>query len=176
MKIQTTYRDEYTEPVAKMFLDVIMKHDRMIIVLSVALNVMLVSGNASFNNSCHTLLVLHDCIFCLFDEFLTGSSLSNQVHQTPPDIYIKNRGETTTISCSHSVDSYGRILWYKQADNGKLQFLGYVYANSPNPEPGLGVKMKGRANKGQTCTLTTEKLNSSAVYFCAARVHSATYH
>lgn len=159
-----------------MFLDVIMKHDRMIIVLCVALNVMLVSGNASLNNSCHTLLVLHDCILCVFDAFPTGASLSDQVHQTPPDIYIKNRGETTTISCSHSIDSYDRILWYKQADDGQLQFLGYMYAKSPNPEPGLGVKMEGSANKGQTCTLTTEKLNSSAVYFCAARLHSATYH
>ena len=159
-----------------MFLDVIMKHDRMIIVLCVALNVMLASGNRSFNNYCHTADEDTHRILCVFDNFPTGASLSDQVHQTPPDIFINNRGETTTIKCSHSIDNYDRILWYKQTDDGKLQFLGYMLANSPNPEPGLGVKMEGSANKGQTCTLTTEKMNSSAVYFCAARLHSATYH
>ena len=40
------------------------------------------------------------------------------------------------------------------------------------------VKIEGNANKDKNCTLTIEglTLNSSAVYFCAARLHSATYH
>ena len=39
-------------------------------------------------------------------------------------------------------------------------------------------KWKGTGNKDETCTLTIEglKLNSSAVYFCAASLHSETHH
>ena len=50
--------------------------------------------------------------------------------------------------------------------------------NNGNPENGAGVRIEGSANKDKNCTLTIEglKLNSSAVYFCAARLHSATYH
>ena len=49
---------------------------------------------------------------------------------------------------------------------------------SPTPEDGAGVKIEGSAKKDENCTLTIEglTLNSSAVYFCAARLHSATYH
>ncbi len=41
---------------------------------------------------------------------------------------------------------------------------------------GVAVKIDGNANKDQTCTLTTETLNSSTVDFCAARWHSVTHH
>ena len=106
--------------------------------------------------------------------FSTGASLSDQVHQTPPVMFSKP-DERAKISCTHSIDSYNQILWYKQT-NGELQFLGYMLAGSPTPEKGLDIKMEGRADKGQTCTLTTERLqrNDSAVYFCAASFHSAT--
>ncbi len=106
----------------------------------------------------------------------TGSSLSDQVDQKPADIYSKP-GENAKITCSHSIPDYYRILWYKQSD-GQLQFLGYTHYSDGNPESGVNVKMEGGANKNETCTLTIPDLtlNSSAVYFCAASLHSATYH
>uniref|UniRef100_A0AAQ5ZTW8 Ig-like domain-containing protein n=1 Tax=Amphiprion ocellaris TaxID=80972 RepID=A0AAQ5ZTW8_AMPOC len=107
------------------------------------------------------------------------SSLSDKVKQKPTNMY-KNPGEAAKISCSHSIDSYDRILWYKQLENRQLQFLGYMLAGSPVPEKGLDVdmEMEGSADKGETCTLTINSLSvsSSAVYFCAASYHSATYH
>ncbi|KAA8581843.1 hypothetical protein FQN60_008583, partial [Etheostoma spectabile] len=90
----------------------------------------------------------------------SGSSLSNKVHQTPADVFNKP-DETLEINCTHSVQSYNQILWYKQS-NGQLQFLGYVYLDNATPETGVNVKMKGSANKDQTCTLTIEELSLSS--------------
>ncbi|XP_037602425.1 uncharacterized protein LOC119474477 [Sebastes umbrosus] len=118
-------------------------------------------------------------VFCIALNVIlvSGSSLSDQVYQTPPDMYNKQE-ETATIKCSHSIDSYNRILWYKQTKDGQLKLLGYMLDTLGQPETGLGVKMEGSAAKDQTCTLTIERLNlsSSAVYFCAASLHSASYH
>uniref|UniRef100_A0A668SJU6 Ig-like domain-containing protein n=1 Tax=Oreochromis aureus TaxID=47969 RepID=A0A668SJU6_OREAU len=109
--------------------------------------------------------------------FFTGSSLSDQVHQNPADMY-KNPGQTAEITCSHRIDTYNQILWYKQTKTGQLQLLGYMLGTSKSLEPGVTVAIRGDANKDKNCTLTINDLfmNSSAVYFCAARFHSATYH
>uniref|UniRef100_A0A671XLZ9 Ig-like domain-containing protein n=1 Tax=Sparus aurata TaxID=8175 RepID=A0A671XLZ9_SPAAU len=111
-----------------------------------------------------------------FMTFSTGLSLSEQVHQTPADMFKQPGGEAK-ISCFHTIPSYNRILWYKQT-NGELQFLGYMNINTGYPENGAGLKIEGNANTDQNCTLTIEglTLSSSAVYFCAASLHSATYH
>nr|CBK52290.1 TCR beta chain [Dicentrarchus labrax] len=113
------------------------------------------------------MILLFICI--TFNSILvSGSSLSEQVYQTPADMY-NTPGGKAEINCSHSIQSYDRILWYKQTER-QLQFLGYMLANIRNPENGVNVKMEGSANKGQICTLIIEELqlNSSAVYFCAA--------
>lgn len=46
------------------------------------------------------------------------------------------------------------------------------------PETGVNVEMDGNADQGKNCTLTIKeiKLNSSGVYFCAARYHSGAHH
>uniref|UniRef100_A0A3B3I876 Ig-like domain-containing protein n=1 Tax=Oryzias latipes TaxID=8090 RepID=A0A3B3I876_ORYLA len=98
-------------------------------------------------------------------------SLSGQIQQYPAEMYIRS-GNQADIGCSHSIDSYNRILWYRQ-ESGALQLLGYMYAGSPNSEG--AVTIAGGSSKGENCTLTTETLHSpgSAVYFCAASFHSA---
>lgn len=113
-----------------------------------------------------------------FYVFSTGSSLNSQIYQTPAQLYISKETEEVKINCSHSIQGYDRILWYRQMNNRHLQFLGYVYGTVDNPEKGLDVKLKGDANKNKTCTLTIEKLgpNSSAVYFCAVTQHNARKH
>ncbi|XP_036928135.1 uncharacterized protein LOC119004910 [Acanthopagrus latus] len=98
-------------------------------------------------------------------------SLSDQVHQSPADMF-KQPGEEAKINCFHTSSTFDQILWYKQT-NIQLQLLGYMYV-SPTIEDGAGVRIEGSAKKGENCTLTIEglKLSSSAVYFCAARLHS----
>uniref|UniRef100_A0A3Q1F3D6 Ig-like domain-containing protein n=1 Tax=Acanthochromis polyacanthus TaxID=80966 RepID=A0A3Q1F3D6_9TELE len=99
---------------------------------------------------------------------ITGlcSSLSDKVDQTPADIY-KEQGQTAIIYCSHKIDSYDKILWYKQL-NGQLQYLGYLNVNTGYPEDGLNVTIEGDGNKDKNSTLTIKSLSesSSAVYFC----------
>ncbi|KAK2826662.1 hypothetical protein Q5P01_020876 [Channa striata] len=115
-------------------------------------------------------------VFCITCHIIlvSGSSVSDDVHQIPAHIITKNNGNAK-IACYHTNDNYDRILWYKQAVNKQLQFLGYIFATTGNPEPHMGVKIEGNANKGQNSTLTIEGLNasSSALYFCAASQHSA---
>ncbi|XP_063355176.1 M1-specific T cell receptor beta chain-like [Pelmatolapia mariae] len=99
---------------------------------------------------------------------VSGSTSSDQVDQTPADIYTK--GEDAKVYCSHSIQNYNKILWYKQSEK-QLQYLGYMNIDKGYPEPGVNVTMDGGANQKENCTLTIKdlKLSSSGVYFCAAR-------
>lgn len=102
-----------------------------------------------------------------------GSYLRSQVYQSPASLY-KNQGELAKMECSHSISSYNRILWYKQSNYRELLLLGYMVGKTGYPEAGFGIE--GDANAGGTSTLTINQLtpNSSAVYYCAASLHSAS--
>ncbi|CAI5695676.1 unnamed protein product [Oreochromis niloticus] len=91
---------------------------------------------------------------------VSGSTSSDQVDQTPADIYTK--GENVKVYCSHSIQSYDEILWYKQSEK-QLQYLGYMNIDKGYPETGVNVTMEGNANKGKNCTLTIKDLKV-AVY------------
>ncbi|CAG5866807.1 unnamed protein product [Menidia menidia] len=119
-------------------------------------------------------MILAACCFIFWVvDFSTGSSPSEQVHQTPADALYKP-GDTAVIHCSHTVDNFERICWYKQSNN-QLQLLGYMDMIFGRPEESVNVKINGSAEKGQICTLIVEELNvnGNAVYFCAAGYHSA---
>ncbi|CAL8302063.1 unnamed protein product [Boreogadus saida] len=110
---------------------------------------------------------------------VSGVSLSDQVHQTPPEMVVAIKsGATVTLNCSHSIKDYDRILWYKQQRNDKqLKLLGNIYSTTANPEKGMDVEMSGSADQDKTASLTIQNISveSSAVYFCAARFHNAAY-
>uniref|UniRef100_A0AAY5JVV3 Ig-like domain-containing protein n=1 Tax=Esox lucius TaxID=8010 RepID=A0AAY5JVV3_ESOLU len=95
--------------------------------------------------------------------------LYDQVHQSPADLFSKQR-ESAKIECSHSIPGYNTILWYKQDGQRKLILLGYMLATSKYPELVVNITLDGDANQGGTSTLTIKQTtpNSSAVYFCAA--------
>uniref|UniRef100_A0A3B5KYN5 Ig-like domain-containing protein n=1 Tax=Xiphophorus couchianus TaxID=32473 RepID=A0A3B5KYN5_9TELE len=75
-----------------------------------------------------------------------------------------------SISCSHSIPDYDRVLWYKQSKLHEMKLLGYMLGDNGYPEKD--------GDRGETCTLTIKELSekSSAVYYCAASYHSAEYH
>ncbi|CAI5695675.1 unnamed protein product [Oreochromis niloticus] len=108
-------------------------------------------------------------------NLVSGSSLSDQVSQTPANIYTE--GEEAKIYCWHSNPSYDQILWYKKSEK-QLQLLGYMYDDKSYPETGVNITMDGDARQHKNCTLTIKylKVSSSGVYFCAARYHSAAHH
>lgn len=103
----------------------------------------------------------------------TGALLTDQVQQTPADMY-KNPNETATLRCLHTISTYNRILWYKQSGSGQLQLLGYMWGSSPALEAHVSGVLGGSAEEHKNCTLTIQDLqqDSSAVYFCAASFHS----
>lgn len=86
-------------------------------------------------------------------------------------------GGTVNISCVHNIPTYNLIYWYKKSKR-EFQLLGYMSFNTGYPQDGLGVTIGGSGREGQTCTLTVKGLsvNSSAVYFCAASLHTDRYH
>lgn len=112
--------------------------------------------------------IINTCFLCIFQKDPLSVTKSTSPHLHKP-------GETANLKCSHSIPSYNRILWYRQSQNRQLQFLGHMIGDTGYSETGLDVKIEGSANKDQTATLTILglSLNSSAVYFCAARLHSA---
>ncbi|KAL7862354.1 hypothetical protein SRHO_G00137950 [Serrasalmus rhombeus] len=101
---------------------------------------------------------------------VTASSNGPAVQQTPTDL-IKNQGESAEIRCSHNIQGYDRIMWYKQAQNTELTFMGYHVGNSGNLEPNFRgkVKISGKANKlHSVLNVSSLSPDSAAVYFCAA--------
>uniref|UniRef100_A0AAX7V4N1 Immunoglobulin V-set domain-containing protein n=1 Tax=Astatotilapia calliptera TaxID=8154 RepID=A0AAX7V4N1_ASTCA len=105
--------------------------------------------------------------------FLTASY--DQVNQTPFNVYAEE--EEVKMHCSHSIQSYDTILWYKQSEK-QLQLLGYMRYDKGYPEAGVNVTMDGDARQHKNCILTIKylKVSSSGVYFCAAYYHSAAHH
>lgn len=105
-----------------------------------------------------------------------GASEAKGMVQTPPFI-IKQIGESVAseISCSHSITGYDNILWYKQDKHKALKLLGYLNLNYPYIENDVKEKISfsgdGRQQSG--LNISNLLLNDSAVYFCAARMHSA---
>uniref|UniRef100_A0A669BCQ7 Immunoglobulin V-set domain-containing protein n=1 Tax=Oreochromis niloticus TaxID=8128 RepID=A0A669BCQ7_ORENI len=85
--------------------------------------------------------------------------------------------KNTTLRCLHTISSYNRFLWYKQSQGGQLQLLGYMWGSRPTLEANVSATLDGSADENKNCTLTIEKLqqDSSAVYFCAASLHSVIY-
>ncbi|CAJ1074727.1 uncharacterized protein LOC122862178 [Xyrichtys novacula] len=106
-----------------------------------------------------------------------SSSVSVKVTQTPADLFY-TPGDTARINCSHDESRYDQILWYKKTNGTQMQLLGFMSFTTGYPEDKVNVTFEGGASKDQNCTLIIEKvdLSSSAVYFCAASVHSALHH
>ncbi|CAL9686834.1 unnamed protein product [Knipowitschia caucasica] len=105
-------------------------------------------------------------ILSFYINLVSGFSLNDQVHQSPKDLYNTN-GASAEVKCSHDIQNFDRILWYKQLRNGQMQFLGYMLDTLTSTESEAKVQMSGSASKGQTSILTIEE-PSSAVYYCAA--------
>uniref|UniRef100_A0A8C5DLZ1 Ig-like domain-containing protein n=1 Tax=Gouania willdenowi TaxID=441366 RepID=A0A8C5DLZ1_GOUWI len=102
----------------------------------------------------------------------TGSSLSDQIHQTPPDLFRKEN-QTAEIHCSHTIYNYDQILWYKQKPG--LKRIGHVNYNDKEYEEGFQKDfiftgdLSGDKAKNITLTISNLKTSEhSAVYYCAA--------
>ncbi|KAF4102511.1 hypothetical protein G5714_017311 [Onychostoma macrolepis] len=99
-----------------------------------------------------------------------AACLGKTVLQMPEDL-LKKQDESAVITCTHNIQSYDRILWYKQSqDSLGLKLMGNLYYNNPNEEPEFKgkIKLEGEAQTNGNLTINSLRLNDSAVYFCAA--------
>ncbi|XP_077395354.1 immunoglobulin lambda-1 light chain-like [Festucalex cinctus] len=99
------------------------------------------------------------------------------VTQTPADI-IDSVGRSATVDCSHNIDVYNLILWYRQRGMD-MQLIGYLHYKTVTMELGQeDVEIKGGAQAHETCKMIIPKLrlNSSAIYYCVASPHGAAWY
>ncbi|KAL1258060.1 hypothetical protein QQF64_011304 [Cirrhinus molitorella] len=104
---------------------------------------------------------------------LSDISNTQDIYQNPKDL-IKDPGQSIELHCSHS-SSYNVMLWYKQKSGESLELLGYLVASGDTVEEEFKKKitLDGNANKNSVLKLERLSSDDSAVYFCAASLHSA---
>jgi len=98
------------------------------------------------------------------------SVLGESVVQSPPDL-LKKQDELAEIKCSHKVQSYDVIQWYKQSQSiMDLRLMGYLNIEYENKETEFTdkIKLSGDGRNNVTLTIDSLRLSDSAVYFCAA--------
>lgn len=101
-----------------------------------------------------------------------ASVLSKAVFQTPQDL-LKNVEDTAVLYCSHNVTDYNLILWYKMSSSGsEMKYLGNIFVETPNPEESR-INLSGDGRSKGSMSIPSLSLQDSAVYFCAAYLHSA---
>uniref|UniRef100_A0A674AM91 Ig-like domain-containing protein n=1 Tax=Salmo trutta TaxID=8032 RepID=A0A674AM91_SALTR len=89
-----------------------------------------------------------------------------------PTILWGLKGSDTPMNCSHTKGStYFQMYWYRQLPGEGMKQVAFTIPNSKPEYSG-----DFNANAGGTSTLTINQLtpNSSAVYYCAASLHSAS--
>ncbi|CAJ1074715.1 hypothetical protein F2P81_003054 [Xyrichtys novacula] len=84
---------------------------------------------------------------------VSGSSDGKDVNQKPERIFSK-LGPSVELICSHEIDTYNRIYWYKQVESKEMQFLGYMNVNNGYPEDEKKMKITGDARKSQVSAVT----------------------
>uniref|UniRef100_A0A673IBP1 Ig-like domain-containing protein n=1 Tax=Sinocyclocheilus rhinocerous TaxID=307959 RepID=A0A673IBP1_9TELE len=109
-------------------------------------------------------------MYLFFFIFPTVACLGKTVLQTPDDL-LKKQDESAVITCTHKIQSYNQILWYKQSqDSLGLKLIGNLYVESKNKEPGFEnkINLEGDGRNKGILTISNLTLTDSAVYFCAA--------
>ncbi|XP_056111056.1 uncharacterized protein LOC130088362 [Rhinichthys klamathensis goyatoka] len=96
---------------------------------------------------------------------LAVTVLGESVVQTPPDL-LKKQDEFAEIKCSHKVQSYDVIQWYKQSQSiGDLRLMGFLNVKYENKEIEFKdkIKLSGDGRNNGTLTINSLRLNDSAV-------------
>ncbi|KTF92681.1 hypothetical protein cypCar_00040527 [Cyprinus carpio] len=101
---------------------------------------------------------------------LTVACLGKTVLQMPGDV-LKKEYESAVITCSHKIQSYNQILWYKQSqDMLGFKLMGNLIYKAETKEPEFQnkIELEGDAEKNGILNIHNLTLTDSAVYFCAA--------
>ncbi|MGH0141937.1 UNVERIFIED_CONTAM: hypothetical protein FKN15_074673 [Acipenser sinensis] len=116
-------------------------------------------------------IVFTALLLCLPD-FSDGN-----VRQSPPSLF-ESPGHSAELQCSHDDSNYDQMYWYQQSRKGALHLIGYLYNERVNLEEKFKKRFNvtGNARKAGSLTISSVTAEDSAVYFCAASIHSAADH
>ncbi len=103
----------------------------------------------------------------------TGSVVNGSVNQSPSNL-IKSEGDIAELVCEHSISSYTMIFWYKQTLGHGFIFLGYTWEKNSVTEDNFDKKIQldGDGTKNGSLKILQLEASDSAMYYCAASVHS----
>ncbi len=111
---------------------------------------------------------LVDCMFC-----------SLVIQQSPKHLLQTMEEKEAKLSCHHGDSSYSYMYWYQQKSNGgSLELIGMLIGDSVTPEDKFKPRfdLSGQATKDASLRISSISAEDSAVYFCAASMHSCTIH
>uniref|UniRef100_A0A673GPN5 Ig-like domain-containing protein n=1 Tax=Sinocyclocheilus rhinocerous TaxID=307959 RepID=A0A673GPN5_9TELE len=111
----------------------------------------------------HSLVV---CVVC-----------SPVIQQSPRHLLRTVEEKEAKLSCHHRDSSYPYLYWYQQKSNmGSLELIGMLTHDSFSPEEKFKSRFNitGHATQDAFLIISSISAEYSAVYFCAASVHSCT--
>ncbi|MGH0180382.1 UNVERIFIED_CONTAM: hypothetical protein FKN15_004127 [Acipenser sinensis] len=118
-------------------------------------------------------------VFIVFTALLLclpDFSAGIKIFQSPPSL-IESPERSAELQCYHGDSSYPYMYWYQQTRKGALELIGYQYGEIyPEEKFKERFKMTGKATEKGFLTISGLTAEDSAVYFCAARIHSAADH
>lgn len=109
---------------------------------------------------------------------LSSTGLVNSVDfQQDPHLIIE-QSDKAKIPCSHNDRTLTLMLWYRQERDSKtLTLISYGYSSgTPTYESGFSERFEmTRKDLSGELSISNPSPSDSAVYYCAASIHSATF-
>ena len=99
------------------------------------------------------------------------------IQQSPKHLLQTVEEKEANLSCHHGDSSYTYLYWYQQKINsGSLELIGMLRYEAPSTEDKFKSRftISGHATKDAFLLISNISAEDSAVYFCAASVHSRT--
>ncbi|MGH0171885.1 UNVERIFIED_CONTAM: hypothetical protein FKN15_062059 [Acipenser sinensis] len=95
-----------------------------------------------------------------------------KIDQSPPSLF-ESPGRSAELNCSHDDSNYDKMYWYQQTRKEALELIGYQYGKIyPEEKFKERFKMTVKATEKGFVTISNLTAEDSAVYFCAASIHS----
>lgn len=106
-----------------------------------------------------------------------GRTLSSLViQQAPVDLQLSVKDKNARLHCRHGDNSYPYMYWYQQKASGSIELIGMLHYENPTPEDNFKTrfKMSGHSKANATLSISNITTDDSAVYYCAASMHSGS--